>query len=143
MIITIFFCIRSSVIIYVGAGLYVDKRMDDSVFNPRPIANNSLIVSGSDGLRLYCVSNSSESGVGTNTASNGDILNIDYNENLWRVQNPDSRPGVLRLQTRIESKMPMLLTLSTQGIYTCTISDNNGNNLIFKVGLYPSGFNCK
>ena len=92
-------------------------------------------MSGSDGLRLYCVSNSSQPGVGTITASNGDMLNIDYNDNLWRVQNYGSRPGFLCLQTR-ES-----LTASDQGIYTCNISDDNGNDFIFNVGLYPSDFN--
>ena len=130
-------CITSSVIIFVGAGLYADRRRDGSVFDPRPIANNSLIVSGSDGLILYSVSNSSQSGVGTITASNGDTLSIGYNVNLWRVQNPESRPGVLRLQT----KQSISLTASDQGIYTCNVSDDNENDFIFNVGLYPSDFN--
>ena len=94
-------------------------------------------MSGSDGLILYCVSNSSESGVGTITASNGDTLSIGYNVNLWRVQYPDSRPGVLRLQT----KQSISLTASDQGIYTCNIPDDNENDFIFNVGLYPSDFN--
>ena len=118
-------------------------RTSSSVFDPCPIANNGLIVSGSDGLRLYCVSNSSQSGVGTITASNGDTLNIGYNEDLWRVQNPDNRPGFLRLQNRIVSNTPMLLTTSTQGIYTCTIPDDDGNDIILNVGLYPIDFSGK
>ena len=112
------------------------------MFVPRPIANNGLIVSGDDGLRLYCVSNSSQSGVGTITASNGDTLNIGYNEDLWRVQNPGNRPGFLRLHNRIPVA-PMLLTISTQGIYTCTIPDDEGNDIILNVGLYPIDFNSK
>ena len=100
-------------------------------------------MSGDDGLRLYCVSNSSQSGVGTITTSNEDTLNIGYNEDLWRVQNPGNRPGSLRLQNRIESNIPMLLNISTQGIYTCTIPDDDGNEVILNVGLYPNGFNSK
>ena len=110
------------------------------MFVPRPIANNGLIVSGDDGLRLYCVSNSSQSGVGTITASNGDTLN---NDNLWRVQNQDNRPGFLRIQTRGTSTQPMLPTPSDQGIYTCTIPDDDGNDIILNVGLYPNDFNGK
>ena len=136
-------CITTLIlIIYVGAGLYADKRTDDSVFDPHPIANNSLIVSGSDGLRLYCVSNSSQSGVGTITASNGDNLNSG-NNGIWRVQNIGNRPGIFGLQNRISSDTLMVLTHSDQGIYTCNISDDNGNDFIFNVGLYPSDFNGK
>ena len=140
MIITNIYCITSSVIIYVGAGLYADRRMDDSDFDPRPIANNSLIVSGSDGLRLYCVSNSSQSGVGTITASNGSTLNFGSTD-VWNLVNLKSRPGFLRLQTpRDSSNNPVSLTASDQSIYTCNIPDDNGNDFIFNVGLYPYNF---
>ena len=130
-------------ILYIGAGLYADRRQTTPIFDPRPIANNGLIVSDSDGLKLYCVSNSSQSGVGTITTSNGDTLNIGYNEDLWRVQNPGNRPGFLRLQNRIPSGGPMLLTASDQGIYTCTVPDDDGNDIILNVGLYPNGFSGK
>ena len=133
-------CIRSSVIIYVGAGLYVDKRMDDSDFDPHPIANNSLIRSGSDGLRLYCVSNSSLSGVGTITTNSGSELDTGPT-GIWYVVHPSKISGVVRLQNRIVSNMPMLITPSDQGIYTCNVTDDNGNDFIFNVGLYPSDFN--
>ena len=100
-------------------------------------------MSGDDGLRLYCVSNSSQSGVGTITTSNVDTLNIGYNQDLWRVQNPGNRPGFLRLHNRIPSGGPMLLTPSDQGIYTCTIPDDEGNDITLNVGLYPIDFNSK
>ena len=112
--------------IYVGAGLYEDKRrVESTFFNPRPIANNSLIVSGSDGLKLLCVSNSSQSRIGTITTYNDVTLNIGYRGNLWQVVNPNKSPGVLRLQT----KLSVTLTASDQGIYTCTISDDTENEL--------------
>ena len=100
-------------------------------------------MSDSDGLRLYCVSNSSQSGVGTIITSNGDTLNIGYNEDLWRVKNPDNRPGFLHLHNKVLSGVPMLLSDSDQGIYTCTIPDDDGNDIILNVGLYPSDFNGK
>ena len=117
---------------YIGAGLYA--RTPSSDFDPGPKANNSLIVSGSDGLRLFCVSNSSLSGVGTITASDGETLDIG-NNGIWNLANLGTRPGFLRLQA-----MSYSLTHSDQGIYTCNIPDDNGNDFIFNVGLYPSDF---
>ena len=99
-------------------------------------------MSTSIGLRLFCVSNSSQPGVGTITASNGDTLDTGHT-GIWNVAYSGYRPGVLRIQNRIVSRVPMLLTPSDQGIYTCTIPDDNGNNFIFNVGLYPNDFNCE
>ena len=103
-----------------------------------PIASNSLIISASDGLRLECVSNSSQSGVGVVTARDGTTLNINTNVGNLRLTNPFSRPGVLRLLTISGS-----LTASDQGIYTCTIPDSNNKQFVFNVGLYPSDFSGK
>lgn len=103
------------------------------------MANNGLIVSGSDGLRLMCVSNSSQSGVGMITLPNG--MNVNTNNltfGVWKISNPFHRPGVLRFQTDFRSSLNF--TASDQGIYTCTIPDNNGNQFIFNVGLYPYRF---
>ena len=125
------------VIFVSGAGIYVVNRYDIDARGP--IANNGLIVSASDGLRLDCVSNSSQSGVGMVTTPDGAILSIGYNAGIFRLANPSSRPGVLRLQTRFGSSM----TASDQGIYTCTIPDSNGKTFVFNVGLYPNGFNGK
>ena len=99
-------------------------------------------MSGSDGLILYCVSNSSQSGLGTITTNSGSELNIGVTDN-WNVAYPSNRPGVVRLRNKIVDNMPKLLTSSDQGIYKCNISDDNGNDFIFNVGLYPYGFNGK
>ena len=125
-----------------GAGLYADKRRPSSDFVPGPVANNSLIVSAGDGLRLFCVSNSSQSGVGMITTRNGTTLTVSgtNTDDLWILTNPSDRPGVLRLQTRTTST---LMNASDQGIYTCTIPDSTGNTFVFNVGLYPSDFNGK
>ena len=88
-----------------------------------------------DELLLNCASNSSQSGVGMITGLDGNTLPIG-DTGVWRVFNPFSRPGVLRLQTRSTS----LVTAADQGIYTCTIPDSNDNQFTINVGLYPSGF---
>ena len=97
-------------------------------------------MSTSIGLRFFCVSNSSQRGVGTITASNGDTLDTGHT-GIWYVGYYNSRPGVQRIQNTIVSYVPMLLTPSDQGIYTCIIPDDNGNDFIFNVGLYPIDFN--
>ena len=76
-----------------------------------------------------CVSNSSQSGVGTITAPDGVDLSA-------LIIHPFNRPGVIRFRT---GELP--LRDSDQGIYTCTIPDSNGYNISLNVGLYPPGFN--
>ena len=118
-----------------GAGIFAGRRTDSSDFEPHSIANNGLIVRASDGLVLDCISNSSQSGVGMITGLDGNTLPIG-NTDVWRIANPFSRPGVLRLQTISRSS----IIAADQGIYTCTIPDSNGNQFIINVGLYTSGF---
>ena len=124
-----------------GAGIYAANRNDESQINAKgPIANNGLVVSASDGgLRLECVSSSSNSRVGMVTTPDGTMLSFGDNAGALRLYNPFRRPGVLRLQT----KSGMSMAASDQGIYTCTIPDSNGNTFVFNVGLYPNGFNGK
>ena len=116
-----------------GAGIFGGGRTSST--DRRPIPNNGLIVSGSDGLLMVCASNSSQSGVGMITGLDGNSLSIGTT-GVWRVVNPFRRPGVLRLQTISSSS----ITAADQGIYTCTIPDNNDNQFTINVGLYPSGF---
>ena len=66
-----------------------------------------------------CVSNSSQSGVGTITPPDGVDLSV-------LIIHPFKRSP---------------LRDSDQGIYTCTIPDSNGHNIFLNVGLYPPGFN--
>ena len=118
-----------------GAGIFGGGRTSSSESVRHPISNNGLIVSASDGLLLNCASNSSQSGVGMITGLDGNTLPIG-NTGVWRVANPASRPGVLRLQTTSSSS----ITAADQGIYTCTIPDSDDNQFTINVGLYPSGF---
>ena len=105
-------------------------------FESRPLANNSVIVSGSDGLRVQCVSNSSLSGVGSITVLNGSSLQP-YNEaDIWRIGNYYNRPGFVRIENHWQS----VITSEHQGIFTCAIFDSNGNEFVFNFGLYPNGF---
>ena len=110
-----------------GAGIYSSRGAPG--FEGRPIANNGLIVSASDGLSLECVS-SSNLGIIT------EVTLANANTDVWRLTNSHTRPGVLYLQTKNDTS----ITTTEQGIYTCNISGSNGEAFIINVGLYPNGF---
>ena len=86
---------------------------------------------------MECVSNSSQTGVGTITTPDGDTLQSVHDGGGWRVISPSNRPAVIRLLRSPPSSLPT----SAQGIYTCTIPDSTGQDIHLNVGLYPPGFN--
>ena len=120
-----------------GAGLYEKKHYSYNFpeFKARPVANNSLTVSGIAGLKLLCLSNSSQSGVGNITILNGTTLSHGHTD-IWRIGRPHNRPGFVRIANHYRS----IITSEHQGIYSCTILDSNGNEFVFNFGLYPNGF---
>ena len=113
-----------------GAGIYSYEAA--SGFVNRPIANNGLIVSDSNGqLRLECVS--SQSALGVITGLDGNIFT---SSTALIIGHPFDRPGVRRLRTNDGTS----LTAVDQGVYTCTVPDSNDNQIVINVGLYPTGF---
>ena len=121
-----------------GAGIYAGNAALQ--YNDRPIANNGLILSASNGMSVNFISNSSQSGVGVITVPDGYTQSSGGNIGVWRVTSPLNRPGVLNFITISSSTS---LQPSSQGIYTGTIPDSNNNMFVFNVGLYPTGFNGK
>ena len=118
-----------------GVGIYAGNAAPQ--FDDRPIANNGLILSGSNGTTVNFVSNTSSNsgGVGVITVPDGYVLSVIGRISVWLVYNPYGRPGELRLESS------SLLPTRTQGIYTGTIYDSNRKIFVFNVGLYPTGFN--
>ena len=96
------------------------------------IASN---VTSDNRIPFECVSNSSQSGVGEITGLNGTALTNSDGDLIRAIISPFSRPGIVRVRVTDD------LTANDQGIYTCTIPDDNGNNITMNVGLYPNGFN--
>ena len=118
-----------------GAGLHPDRAAPQ--YDDRPIANNGLILSASNGMAFTFISNSSQVGVGVVTLPDGRTRSSGGYIDVWRVHAPFSRPGILRIETF--SSLPS----TRQGIYTATIPDSNNNIFIFNVGLYRTGFNSE
>ena len=77
-----------------------------------------------------CISNSSQSDEGVITGRDGNTLT---SGNGWFVNRGGNIPGFIRATTST-------FTASDQGIYTCTISDDNDNVMVFNVGLYSTAF---
>ena len=86
-----------------------------------------------DGVLFECVSNSSLFGVGEITGQHGAVLTPNGN---WTVRrNPSNQSGVVHVTGDLFTE--------EQGIYTCIIPDDNGNNITINVGIYSNGFNSK
>ena len=121
-----------------GAGIHPDRAAPQ--YDDRPIANNGLILSRSDGdISVNFISNSSVVGVGVVTLLDGGTRSSGENGGGWRVFSPFDRPGLLRID-RFSGNNFSPLTSTHQGIYTATIPDSNNNMFTFNVGLYPSDF---
>ena len=107
------------------AGIAADQ------YNKHPIANNGLIIANSDDtIRLVCVSNSSQPDVGEIIGRDGNTLTSGSG---WDVNHLGNVPGFIRATKNV-------FTAADQGIYTCTLPDNNGNVMVFNVGLYSTAF---
>ena len=72
----------------------------------------------------------------TITTSAGDILQPESTGGGWRLRYPSTQPGAVRLLRYPPGPLPA----SDQGIYTCTIPDSTGQNIVLNVGLYPANF---
>ena len=84
------------------------------------------------------MSNSSQPGVeATITTYAGVILPPKNDGGGWRLRYPSTRPGAVRF---LRTPPPSPLPASDQGIYTCTIPDSTGQNIVLNVGLYPPDF---
>ena len=89
-------------------------------------------------LIINFVCNSSQSVVGTMLYTpHGTILAPYATIGALFFVSPFDRPGVLHLWQR--SYLPFPVTY--QGIYTCTIPDNNGIDISLNEGVYLPGFN--
>ena len=120
---------RAHVVTVAGASLHAAIAADK--YKRRRIANNGLIIANSsNSIRLVCVSNSSQPDVGVITGLDGNALTSGSG---WDVNNGGDVPGFIRATNTA-------FTVDNQGIYTCTISYNNGNVMVFNVGLYPTAF---
>ena len=118
---------------FTGAGMIATRAAVG--YMHQPIVNNGLIIAddvNSNGyrVRLECISNSTQSGVGIIIGPSGSQMKF--------VTSPFGRPGNIRVMDS-----GPLTSGNQTGIYTCSIPDDNGNTLDINVGLYPPGFSSE
>lgn len=110
-----------------GVGIYVND-----IGN---LQNNSLVEINSHGRipQLHCLSGSSMSDVGYWIGPNGTNLNEVLNDPFDVVPGDENNPGELLISTPITNTQ---LENVHEGVYTCSMPDDNGINQNLHVGIY-------
>lgn len=105
--------------------------------NDNPAINNSVLLADRDGQTgtIYCSSGSRTNGIGQWSAPNGVVI-AQNSGSLSVVRGGGNFPAYVGLQLRVNQS----LSQSDEGVYTCTIPDENGIQRTLHVGLYRYGF---
>ena len=121
-----------------GAGIHV--------FNGGPyerdtsLPNNGLVVSLNEEhgyhFRFFCRSDSIEENVGKLIGLDGRTA---VTTNSFKINNSYPQPGQLSVHNTAGLETPFLA--SEQGVYTCCIPLESGEQREINIGLYPIGFN--
>lgn len=105
--------------------------------NNNPVSNNSVVMADSNNQigTIYCSSGSMSSNIGQWIAPNGQVV-TQTDSLLTVVHGGGNFPGYVGLQLRPNRS----LSVFDEGIYTCTIPDENGVQKILLIGLYRYGY---
>ena len=130
-------------ILCTGAGIYVNTG-DGSV--PTGVLSNNGIVIARDvtsggRIEFQCRSGSMIAGVGQLVDLDGNTFNIGKNSDVFRVELIAGAPSSLRFRNRADTEIA--LTAADEGVYTCRIPDETGNDVDVNVGVYRNGFNSE
>ncbi len=113
---------------YLGVALYLE--------GTGQIQNNSIIQTTATGRigQLQCISASGSTDVGQLIAPNGnDITNLSSIVSFENITDP----GVIVLDLENDASF----TASNQGVFTCIIPDENGEQQYLYIGIYYGRFN--
>ena len=117
----------------IGVGLYLT--------GVGPVQNNSIIrvnVTGQIGL-LQCVSGSATANVGRWINPAREDITRRTEGLLVVTVGGESDPG----STSIETRAGYSLSTGNEGVYVCSIPDQDGQQQLIHVGLYPNNFNSE
>ena len=106
-----------------------------------PVANNSIVRANSDGSTgvFQCISGSTQPNVGQWIAPDGQELSLSADSPFTVTIGDSTNPGYLStVVTNGHS-----LSNVDQGVYSCVLPDESGNEQIIHVGIYLSGFNSE
>ena len=119
-------------LISTGAGIFVDNGSPAGV-----LPDNSIVRGGT--INFQCRSGSLDTGVGQLVDLDGNTFNIGQNNGVFSVASIGNpvQPGSIRIQTGTD------LTAADEGVYTCRIPDETGNDVDVNIGVYLNGFNSE
>ena len=119
-----------------GVGLYLNSTATQLASGV--IANDSFIRYDSI-AELQCVSGSLSPNVGSWIAPDGEDITRAESDQFEIVVGGSDDPGYLSVQ--VASGVPF--TDMEQGVYTCRIPDETGEEQYIHIGLYLPDFDCK
>lgn len=116
---------------YVGTGL--------AIAGSGSVENNSIVLASNTGRfgKLFCLSGSLQPHVGAWLAPNGSDITNSTTDRLDVNLGGEDYPGSISMEVEIGYS----LGSNDQGVYTCTIPDENGEQQYLHVGIYSYGFN--
>lgn len=115
-----------SLVLTTGVGL--------SLNDAGPIENNTVVQASEDFIgTLYCVSGSSDFGIGNWYFPNGSLLESHSSNGTFVVVRGGS---ALSNYIALQQVTGVVLAPSEEGVYTCEIQDHNGTLQTLHVGIY-------
>ena len=122
-----------------GAGIHVFNGDPYKQYLGTSLPNNGLTVSLDEEHRyrfqFFCRSDSMEENVGMLIGLDGRTA-VTTNS-YFNIDNP--QPGELTVNNTVDLETP--LPTSEQGVYTCRIPLESGEQREINIGVYPNGFN--
>ena len=130
---------------HTGAGIFVNT--GDGSVPTGVLPNNGIVITKdvTSGMRFafLCHSGSTEVEVGQFLDPNGNSLPIGQTTGpfaVGRIGNP-IQPASFLVQNL--AGFEIALTAADEGVYTCHIPDENGNDVDVNIGIYRNGFNSE
>ena len=126
-----------------GAGIYVNTG-DDTV-PTGVLPNNSIVIARTAGTRIawQCRSGSTMTGVGQLVALDGNTFNTGQSTGVFSIASIGNpvQPGSVLFRNHANNEPA--LTTADEGVYSCRIPDETGNEVDVNIGVYKNGFNSK
>ena len=123
-----------------GAGIFV--LTGDGSVPVGPLSNNGVViaqdVSSGNRIRVQCRSGSPDFDVGQFVDLDGTSHNIPGNTGDFDLQRSGTQLGTFQFLNR--AGIEPALTADDNGVYTCHIPDESGNDVDVNIGIFQNGF---
>ena len=127
-----------------GAGIFVVT--GDGSVPTGVLPNNSIVIARNSGTRIsfQCRSGSTITGVGQLVCLDGNTFNVGDDAGVFSVAQlggGSGQPGSVLFRNHANNEPA--LTTTDEGVYSCRIPDETGNEVDVNIGVYHNGFNSE